>query len=89
MTFDDRLTELIAIGASIGANCQSCVEYHVGKAAECGLDEQDVAQAIEIGRMVRRGAAAKVDKVAETLRRSNRAASAAGTPGGCGCGTAR
>ncbi len=87
MTFDERTTELIAIGASIGANCQSCVEYHVGKAAECGIDEHEVARAIEIGRMVRRGAAAKVDKVAETLLRGNSTAAAGGATGGCGCGT--
>jgi hypothetical protein len=31
MALDDRTTELVAIGASITANCPSCREYHVGK----------------------------------------------------------
>jgi AhpD family alkylhydroperoxidase len=68
MKFDTRMTELVAIGSSVAANCQSCVEYHVGKAAEQGVDSQEIAQAVDVGRMVRRGAAAKVDKTVERLR---------------------
>ena len=87
MTFDNRTTELIAIGASIAANCQSCVEYHVGKAAEFGIDQQEIAQALEVGRMVRKGAAAKVDKVAHLLLHSEpTAAVTVPTEQGCGCG---
>lgn len=86
MKFDNRTTELIAVGASIAANCQSCVEYHAGKAAEYGVDPQEVAQAVEVGRMVRRGAAAKIDKLAESLLRKEPAAAPSATTEGCGCG---
>jgi AhpD family alkylhydroperoxidase len=80
-----RLKELIAVGASITANCQPCLQYHVRKAQENGADEQHIAQAIEIGKMVRKGASAKMDKLAATLTQA--AASPAGTTSeGCGCG---
>jgi AhpD family alkylhydroperoxidase len=70
MPLDNRTTELVAIGASITANCLSCVEYPVGKAVEYGVDEQEIAQAIDVGKMVRKGAAGKMDKGVESLRRS-------------------
>ncbi|MCZ7361250.1 MAG: carboxymuconolactone decarboxylase family protein [Candidatus Methanoperedens sp.] len=33
MTFDTKTKELIAIGSSIAANCQPCLEYHLKIAA--------------------------------------------------------
>ena len=70
MTLDNRTSELIAIGASITANCRSCVEYHAGKAVEYGADEQDIVQAIDVGNMVRKGAAGEMDRLVESLRRT-------------------
>jgi AhpD family alkylhydroperoxidase len=83
MTFDNRTTELVAIGASITANCLSCLEYHVRKAAEYGVDEQEIAQAIDVGRMVRKGAAGKMDKLVESLRRPAPAAPSGSTASCC------
>ena len=83
MKLDDRITELVAIGASVTANCLSCLEYHVGKAKEYGVDEQEIVQAVEVGKMVRKGAAGKLDKLAESLRRA--ASSPAGASTAC-CG---
>lgn len=71
MAFDNRTRELIALGASVAANCQSCLEYHGRKAAEYGLDPAELAQAIEIGRTVRKGAAANVDQVADAALQKN------------------
>ena len=84
MTLDDRITELIAIGSSVTANCQPCLQYHVNKALESGASDSEIAQAIEVAKMVRKGAAAKMDKFASTL--SNTVPATAGVPGeGCGC----
>ena len=83
MKLDDRITELVAIGASVTANCLSCFEYHVGKAKECGVDEQEIAQAIDVGKMVRKGAAGKIDKLAESLRRPAPAAASGATTSCC------
>ena len=62
MLLEDKIVELVAIGASVSANCQPCVEYHVAKAKENGACKESIADAIEIGKMVRRGAAGKMNK---------------------------
>lgn len=53
---DERTKELIAIGASVGAHCQPCLTYHVEKARELGIDEEEIRTAIETGHMVEKGA---------------------------------
>lgn len=84
MRLDGRTAELIAIGASIAANCRPCLEYHVRAAREAGADDQDLAEAAEVGKMVRRGAAAKMDKFMANLRGSA-ASGATVLKEGCGC----
>lgn len=59
---DERTKELIAIGASITANCQPCLAFHTAKAQEFGASTEDMLAAVEVGRQVRRGAAAKMDR---------------------------
>ena len=83
MKLDDRIKELIAVGASITANCQPCLQYHTSEARKSGADEQDVMEAIDVGKMVRRGAAAKMDKVAATLTQTA-APSTNSSSEGCG-----
>jgi AhpD family alkylhydroperoxidase len=84
MKLENRIGELIAVGASITANCQPCLQYHVKKALESGSDEQEIADAVEIGRMVRKGASSKMDKFAAGLGQA--VPSAAGEADeGCGC----
>ena len=85
MTLDSRLTELVAIGASAAANCSSCLEHHLGKARDAGVDAGEIAAALEVGRMVRRGAALTLDKVAARLGAAA-PATAASAGRGCGCG---
>lgn len=86
MRLDKQTLELIAVGASVAANCQSCLEHNVAKALEYGADSQQIAEAIEVGKRVRQGAASKLDKVAISLNYI--APSPAGAPvGGCGCGS--
>jgi AhpD family alkylhydroperoxidase len=84
MKLDDRTIRLIAVGASITANCQPCLEVNFTKALETGADEQEIAEAIEIGKMVRKGAASKMDKFASGLGNAV-LSSAAGTDARCDC----
>lgn len=84
MKIDDRVKELIAVGASVTANCLSCLEYHVGKALENGADRQEITEAVAVGKTVRKGAATKTEKLAFSLLEAVR------SPGrtakeGCGC----
>lgn len=62
MEMNDKIRELIAVGASITANCQPCLQIHVEKALKSGADQQEVSAAIEIGNRVRKGAAAKMEE---------------------------
>ena len=64
---DSKIKELIAIGASVSANCHPCVKYHVNKARETAIDEKEIQQAIEVGKMVRKGAADQMDKLVSTV----------------------
>ena len=62
MNIDERTKELIAIGASVAANCQPCLEYHAAKAMELGADAAEVREAMDAGKLVRKGASGKMDK---------------------------
>lgn len=84
MKLDDRMIRLIAVGASVAANCQTCLEANVMKARENGADEQEIAEAIEIGKMVRKGAASKMDKFASGLGARSMSITD-GPAGGCEC----
>ena len=84
MKLDDRIRELIAVGTSVGANCHACLEYHFGKAREQGIPDDEIAQAIEVGKLVRKGAQGKMDKLAVHLLRDTES-SPADPSAGCGC----
>lgn len=69
---DVKVKELIAIGASVTANCHPCVKYHVNKAREMAIDEKEIQEAIEVGKMVRKGAAGEMDKLVSTVVKDNK-----------------
>ena len=64
---DDRMKQLVAVGASVGANCHPCLEYSVGKALECGIDKSEIMEAVNVAKKVRGGATASMDKLALKL----------------------
>ncbi|MBI5048591.1 MAG: carboxymuconolactone decarboxylase family protein [Deltaproteobacteria bacterium] len=82
---DNRIKELIAVGASVTANCQPCLSYHVGKAKENGAGEQEIGEAITIAKMVRKGAMTKMDQFGSTVFKPAEA-NAGALEKGCGCG---
>ena len=53
---DEKTKEMIAIGTSVGAHCQPCLEYHVNKAREVGLTDDEIREAIAVGHRVEKGA---------------------------------
>lgn len=67
MKLDPRTKELIAVAASVGANCYPCLGWYVSKAREQGIPDDEIAEAIEVGKMVRQGAHGKMDKLASEL----------------------
>lgn len=68
MGMNDKIKELVAVGASITANCQPCLQYHTNKALEFGADAGEVAEAIEMGKRVRKGASAKMDEFSSSVK---------------------
>ncbi len=60
--FDSRQKELIAIGASVACNCHPCVQFHLRKAQELHIESKRIRLAVEVGKMVRKGAADQMDE---------------------------
>ena len=67
MDLDSKTQAVIAIGASIAANCTGCLEKTVSMAKELGIREEEIRAAIDVGKRVRAGAAAKLDQFATTV----------------------
>jgi AhpD family alkylhydroperoxidase len=82
MTLDERTRELIAVGASIAANCGPCLEFHARKSQEAGASGAEIADAADVGRMVRKGAASKLDALSARLVEGLSVSAS----DGCGCG---
>ena len=68
MELNDRIRELIAVGASVAANCRPCLQMHVEKARTFGAGPEEVAAAIEIGNRVNKGAADKMETFAADFK---------------------
>lgn len=64
---DEKLKEMIAIGASVTANCIPCIKYHFAKAREVGVTDAEIISAVQVGKMVRKGVANKWDEEISTL----------------------
>ena len=64
---NESIRELIAIGASISAHCQPCLEYHLQKAKELGIKPEEMRSAIEIGHMIEKGSMAAMKKFSASV----------------------
>ncbi len=86
MELNEKLRELVAVGASITANCQPCLQLHVEKALGAGASPCEVAAAIEVGNRVRKGASAKMEAFSSRVLTAGEApAGETATAGSC-CG---
>jgi len=84
MKLDNRIRELIAVGTAVGANCHTCLQHHVAKAREQGVLDEEISEAIDVGKAVRKGAQGSIDKLANELL-SGRPRTASATSADCGC----
>lgn len=82
--FDERIAELVAIGAAIAANCEPCLEYHHRKAVELGIHPEDMIQAVDVALRVKETPARMLVRLAKRLL----VPETAGAGGGC-CGPGR
>ena len=64
---DEQMKELVAMGAAAAANCHPCMDYHLAKCDELGIDREEVVAAVKVGLMVNRGAETRIRKKAREL----------------------
>jgi AhpD family alkylhydroperoxidase len=64
---NEQMNELIAMGASAAANCHPCMDHHLAKCDELGIDREEVAAAVKVGLMVNRGAENAIRKKSREL----------------------
>ena len=78
--FTDAVRELVAIGASIAANCERCFKFHYNEARKLGVSKEDVRRAVETAQMVTDSPAQAIAVLTEKCLRD----SARKTPPHCG-----
>lgn len=71
-----RERELVAIGAALGSNCASCIEFHIPEARAAGLTDRQIGEAVELADAVRLVPARKALAAASTALSSAAANSA-------------
>jgi AhpD family alkylhydroperoxidase len=64
---DPKIKELIAIGTAVGVHCEPCLEYHMKEARALGISEDDIVEAIKMGKQVERGAISNMQKKIDEL----------------------
>lgn len=64
---DAQMKELVAMGAAAAANCHPCMDYHLAKCDELGIDRDEVVAAVNVGLMVNRGAENAIRKKTREL----------------------
>lgn len=81
---DTKTKELIAVGASISAHCQPCLEHYFAKARDAGASEDEILEAVLVGKLVNKGATAQMNKFVSNLVERGDTVSMT-TNNGCGC----
>lgn len=83
---NEREKELVAIGASIGSNCIPCIAFHVGKAREAGLTQDEIEAAVTLSEEIRAVPASLVVNTARSYLDTDTVVQADADSGICGCG---
>ena len=81
---DEKTAVLVAIGASVTANCKPCLEFHARKAREMGLREKELQDAIDVGLMVKKGSIDVMKEFVQKVLGQKDAAQAYDRPLTCG-----
>ncbi len=64
---DERTKELVAMGAAAAANCHPCMDHHLAKCDELGIERDEALAAVRVGLMVNRGAEKEIRKKSDEL----------------------
>jgi 4-carboxymuconolactone decarboxylase len=55
-----REQELVALGAALASNCVPCIESHIPKARQAGLNDFEIREAVDLADALRQVPARKV-----------------------------
>lgn len=80
---NDHTKALIAVGASVAANCRPCLEHHTERARQAGASEDDIAAAAAIGLGVNEGAARQTREFVSTTLGERDPVGAGAAKAGC------
>jgi AhpD family alkylhydroperoxidase len=64
---DERMKELVAMGAAAAANCHPCMDHHLAKCDDLEIPREEVMEAVKVGLMVNHGAERAIRKHAREL----------------------
>ncbi len=80
----DKTREQVALGVSVVAKCQPCLQYHLRKARNVGVSDAEVEEIIKLARQIRSMADQKMDEfVNATLNNGGETAPSAVDVEGC------
>lgn len=65
--YDEKVNELVAIAAAIGANCEPCLKFHFDQARKLGVSNEDMQRAVHMAQKVKEVPADKILALAERL----------------------
>jgi AhpD family alkylhydroperoxidase len=74
--FTESVAELVALGAAIASNCESCFKYHYDKARKLGVSRDDMLQAVAIAQGVKDAPAKSITDLAHRILKAEGAAAA-------------
>jgi AhpD family alkylhydroperoxidase len=62
LLIDSKIEELIAIGTAVGVHCEPCLDFYVREARELGISEEEIIDAMKIGKQLERSAISNMQK---------------------------
>lgn len=65
--FTESVAELVAIGAAIASNCESCFKFHYDKARRLGVSRDDMLQAVAMAQGVKDAPAKSITDLAHRI----------------------
>lgn len=65
--FSPAVAELVAIGAAIAANCETCFKFHFSQAKKLGVSREDMALAVELAHKVKNAPARNMLALADRI----------------------
>lgn len=77
---DERTRILISLGAATAANCVPCFEHYFGKADRVGLTSEEIQEAADVARQVKKGADVNIrNRISDLTGNGKSSASQRGT----------